>query len=37
MLENKRKKGIIKLGGQTPINFDENILSHKQGKKFGFS
>ena len=33
MLESKRKKGIIKLGGQTPLNFDENILSHKQGKR----
>ncbi|KAM7362251.1 uncharacterized protein ACRADG_013034 isoform 1-T2 [Cochliomyia hominivorax] len=32
MLETKRKKGIMKLGGQTPINFDENILSHKQVK-----
>lgn len=33
MLETKRKKGIMKLGAQTPINFDENILSHKQGKQ----
>ncbi|XP_065366868.1 coiled-coil domain-containing protein 149 [Calliphora vicina] len=32
MLETKRKKGIMKLGAQTPINFDENILSHKQVK-----
>lgn len=32
MLEAKRKKGIMKLGAQTPINVDDNILSHKQGK-----
>ncbi|XP_037818885.1 coiled-coil domain-containing protein 149-like [Lucilia sericata] len=31
MLETKRKKGIMKLGAQT-LNFDENILSHKQVK-----
>ncbi|XP_073842950.1 uncharacterized protein [Musca autumnalis] len=32
MLEAKRKKGIMKLGAQTPVNVDENILSHKQVK-----
>lgn len=32
MLEAKRKKGIMKLGAQRPINVDNNILSHKQGK-----
>ncbi|XP_075145761.1 uncharacterized protein LOC142220472 [Haematobia irritans] len=32
ILESRRKKGIMKLGAQTPINIDENILSHKQVK-----
>ncbi|XP_059226718.1 uncharacterized protein LOC106093698 [Stomoxys calcitrans] len=32
ILESRRKKGIMKLGAQTPINIDDNILSHKQVK-----